>query len=199
MIELEFATNNKHKIEEIRNIIDNEKYGLKNKVKILSLSDIGCFEDIPETSDTFTGNASQKARYVFDNYGYNCFADDSGLEIDALEGRPGVRSARYAGENSTQESLISKVLSELQGIENRKANFKTVVSLIIDGKENFFEGIVNGSIRKTPIGTNGFGYDPIFEADGYNITFAEMELMEKNKISHRARAVKKLIEYLGGL
>ncbi|MFC2111152.1 RdgB/HAM1 family non-canonical purine NTP pyrophosphatase [Bacteroidota bacterium] len=199
MTELVFATNNKHKIEEIRNIIDDEKYGLKSKFKILSLSDIKCFDDIPETSETFSGNASQKARFVFENYGYNCFADDSGLEIDALQGRPGIRSARYAGENSTQESLIAKVLSEMHGIENRKANFKTVVSLIIDDKENFFEGIVNGSIRKTPIGTNGFGYDPIFAAENYNITFAEMELIEKNKISHRARAIKKLIEYLAKL
>ncbi|MCF8296721.1 MAG: RdgB/HAM1 family non-canonical purine NTP pyrophosphatase [Saprospiraceae bacterium] len=196
MIELVFATNNKHKIEEIKNIINNEKYGLKNKFKILSLNDIGCFDDIAETSDTFHGNASQKAKFIVENYAYNCFADDSGLEIDALEGRPGIRSARYAGENSTQESLITKVLSEMQGIKNRKANFKTVVSLIIDGKENFFEGIVNGSIRESPVGTNGFGYDPIFQPDNYNITFAQMELNEKNKISHRARAVGKLIDYL---
>ena len=151
MTELVFATNNKHKIEEIRNIIDSNKFGLRNKFKILSLKDIGCFDEIPETSNTFQANASQKARFVFENYGYSCFSDDSGLEINALDGKPGVRSARYAGENSTQQGLILKVLSEMQGANNRKANFKTLVSLIIDGKENFFEGIVNGSIRETPV------------------------------------------------
>ncbi|NPA68827.1 MAG: non-canonical purine NTP diphosphatase [Chlorobi bacterium] len=188
-MELVFATNNKHKLEEVKKI-------LNNKFKILSLNDINCFEEIPETQKTIKGNASQKAHYIYDKYKKNCFADDTGLEIEALNGEPGVYSARYAGENCSFEDNVKKVLQKLEGIKNRKARFKTVISLIINNKEYLFEGIINGTVIDKKRGKSGFGYDPIFLPDGFNKTFAEMLPEEKNKISHRALATQKLINFL---
>lgn len=190
MKKLVFATNNAHKLEEIRAI-------LGDKVEILSLNDINCHADIPETADTLQGNAALKAQYIYENYGLDCFADDTGLEVEALNGAPGIYSARYAGgEGHDSEANMKKLLSEMQDKENRKARFRTVICLIEDGKEHFFEGIVNGSIIRERKGGAGFGYDPIFMPDGYSETFAEMGNDEKNKISHRARAVQELCEYL---
>lgn len=190
MKKLVFATNNAHKLEEIRAI-------LGDKVEILSLNDIDCHADIPETADTLQGNAALKAQYIYDNYGLGCFADDTGLEVEALNGAPGIYSARYAGgEGHDSEANMKKLLSEMQDKDNRKARFRTVICLIEDGKEHFFEGIVNGSIIRERKGGAGFGYDPVFMPDGYSETFAEMGNDEKNKISHRARAVQKLCEYI---
>ena len=190
MKKLVFATNNAHKLEEIRAI-------LGNKVEILSLNDINCHADIPETADTLQGNAALKAQYIYENYGLDCFADDTGLEVDALNGAPGIYSARYAGgEGHDSEANMKKLLSEMQDKDNRKARFRTVICLIEGGEEHFFEGIVNGSIIRERKGGAGFGYDPVFMPDGYSETFAEMGNDEKNKISHRARAVQKLCEYL---
>ncbi len=190
MKKLVFATNNAHKLEEIRAI-------LGDKVEILSLNDIDCHADIPETADTLQGNAALKAQYIYENYGLDCFADDTGLEVEALNGAPGIYSARYAGgEGHDSEANMKKLLSEMQDKENRKARFRTVICLIEGGKEKFFEGIVNGSIIRERKGGAGFGYDPVFMPDGYSETFAEMGNDEKNKISHRARAVQKLCEYL---
>lgn len=190
MKKLVFATNNAHKLEEIRAI-------LGDKVEILSLNDINCHADIPETADTLQGNAALKAQYIYENYGLDCFADDTGLEVEALNGAPGIYSARYAGgEGHDSEANMKKLLSEMQDKENRKARFRTVICLIEGGKEHFFEGIVNGSIIRERKGGAGFGYDPVFMPDGYSETFAEMGNDEKNKISHRARAVQKLCEYL---
>ena len=191
MKKLVFATNNAHKLEEIRAI-------LGNKIEILSLNDINCHADIPETADTLEGNAALKAQYIYNNYGLNCFADDTGLEVEALDGAPGVYSARYAGgEGHDSEANMKKLLSEMKGKENRKARFRTAICLIEGGKEHLFEGIVNGEIIEERRGGEGFGYDPVFVPEGYSETFAEMGSDEKNKISHRARAVKKLCEYLG--
>lgn len=187
--ELVFVTNNKHKLKEISAIIGD-------KISILSLSDIGCNDEIEENADTIEGNASLKSRYIWDKTGRNCFADDTGLLIDALNGRPGVKSARYAGDDCIPENNIRKVLKELEGIGERKARFKTVISLIIDGREIQFEGIVEGTIIQEKRGTDGYGYDPVFLPDGYDQTFAEMEADEKNRISHRGRASQKLIDYL---
>lgn len=190
MKKLVFATNNAHKLEEIRAI-------LGDKVEILSLNDIDCHADIPETADTLQGNAALKAQYIYENYGLDCFADDTGLEVEALNGAPGIYSARYAGgEGHDSEANMKKLLSEMQDQDNRKARFRTVICLIEGGKEHFFEGIVNGSIIRERKGGAGFGYDPVFMPDGYSETFAEMGNDEKNKISHRARAVQKLCEYL---
>lgn len=191
-MKLVFATNNKNKIKEIKLL-------LENFIELLGLEDINCHEDIPETSETIEGNALQKAKYVYEKYGYNCFADDTGLEIESLGGAPGVYSARYAGEQKLAEDNMNKVLLKLKGAENRKAQFKTVIALIIDGGEYLFEGIVQGKITKTKSGSEGFGYDPIFKPNGFNITFSEMSLDEKNKISHRGKAVQKLITYLTSL
>jgi len=188
-LKLVFATNNRHKLEEVA-------YKVNNKFELLTLEDIGCIEDIEETGSTFEENATIKSRYVFDKYHLNCFGDDSGLMIDALNGEPGVYSARYAGEHGNHPANIKKVLEKLNGAENRKARFITVISLIWNGDEHFFEGIVEGTIRHQPIGNGGFGYDPVFQPDGYAITFAEMSMEEKNKISHRARAMEKLIAFL---
>ncbi len=190
MKKLVFATNNAHKLEEIRAI-------LGDRVEILSLNDINCHADIPETADTLQGNAALKAQYIYKNYGLDCFADDTGLEVEALNGAPGIYSARYAGgEGHDSEANMKKLLSEMQDKDNRKARFRTVICLIECGEEHFFEGIVNGSIIRERKGGAGFGYDPVFMPDGYSETFAEMGNDEKNKISHRARAVKKLCEYL---
>ncbi len=188
-MELVFATNNKHKLEELQAILGNE-------IKLLSLKDIGCTEEIPEEQPTLEGNARQKSMYVFEKYGYPCFADDTGLEIEALNGEPGVYSARYAGEEKSSEANMDKVLKKLAGNSNRKARFRTVISLIINGDENQFEGIVEGEIIEKREGNSGFGYDPIFRPAGFETTFAEMSIADKNKISHRGRAVKKLVDYL---
>ena len=186
---LVFATNNLHKLREVENI-------LCNRIKLLSLKDINCFEEIPEEQDTIQGNASQKANFIYQKYKINCFADDTGLEISALHGRPGVFSARYAGENCSFEDNIAKVLAELKGKEEREARFRTVISLILNGEERQFEGIVNGIILKVKKGREGFGYDPIFQPLGYNTSFAEMPPEVKNRISHRAMAVKLMAKYL---
>ena len=189
MIELVFPTNNEHKLRELQQILGQQ-------FKLLSLGDIGCFEDIPEDSPTIEENSMDKAIYVFEKYEKDCFADDTGLEVEALEGRPGVVSARYAGDEKDMDKNIAKVLLELEAKENRKARFKTVISLILKGEKYQFEGIVNGTILKDKKGEGGFGYDPVFMPDGYDITFAEMDSDEKNKISHRGLAVKKLTDFL---
>jgi len=184
-----FATNNQHKLTEIQHIIGD-------KFQISGLKEIGFKGDIVEYGKTLKSNASIKSRFIFDLYKLDCFADDTGLEIDALEGRPGVYSARYAGEEGNAENNIIKVLQEMQGIKNRKARFVTVISLILDGEEYFFEGTVEGSIITTKRGADGFGYDPIFIPNGYKYTFAEMSAQLKNRISHRANAIAKLTEFL---
>ena len=184
-----FATNNKNKLREINQIVGDN-------ISIIGLSEIGCTEDIPEEEPTIEGNARAKSVYVYENYQSDSFADDTGLEIEALDGRPGVYSARYAGEGCNFQDNIDKVLEELEGIKNRKARFKTVVSLLIDGKETQFEGIVEGEILEKETGAAGFGYDPIFKPLGYEQTFAEMPADLKNKISHRGLAIKKLVNYL---
>ncbi len=189
-MQLVSATNNKNKIKEIKQL-------LPTSIKLLSLEEINCLEDIPETSETIEGNAIQKAQYVYENYGLNCLADDTGLEIEALNGEPGVYSARYAGEQKDANDNMDLVLQKLNGIDNRNARFITVIALIIDGKTTCFKGIVEGVITAKKSGSEGFGYDPIFKPNGYNITFSEMSLEEKNKISHRGQAVKQLVNYLG--
>lgn len=190
MEKLVFATNNRHKLEEVSAMTGGT-------VKIVSLAEIGCHDDIPETADTFQGNALQKAAYVYEHFGLPCFADDSGLKVDCLEGIPGVLSARYAGEHGNSEANIAKLLDAMKGSENRKADFKTVVALILpDGKTEFFEGRVDGVITMEKRGEGGFGYDPIFIPDGYDKTFAELGENIKNKISHRAKAIAALCEYL---
>jgi XTP/dITP diphosphohydrolase len=191
-MELVFATANQNKAKEIQTLIPSF-------IKIKSLNDINCVEDIPETQTTIEGNASQKEFYVFEKYNVNCFADDTGLEVEALNGRPGVLSARYAGEMKDANANMDKILHELAGIENRKARFKTVILLVINGQEHLFEGIVDGTLLTHKLGSEGFGYDPIFVPNGYDKTFAELSIAEKNKISHRARAVNKLVEYLNQL
>ena len=191
-MEIVFATANKNKVLEIQSLVPGS-------IQLLSLKEIGCDEDIPETQPTIEGNASQKAFYVYEKYGRDCFADDTGLEIEALDGKPGVCSARYAGDAKDAHANMEKVLAEMKTITNRKARFKTVVSLVTNGVEIQFEGVVNGQILKEKRGSNGFGYDPIFMADGNSASFAEMDLAEKNRISHRSKAVKKLVEYLNSL
>ena len=188
-----FATNNKHKLEEIKDILGKD-------FEIVSLTEIGCHEDIPETGVTLQENARQKSTYVVEHYNQNCFADDTGLEVEALGGEPGVHSARYAeGTDHDSEANMRKLLTKLDGQTNRKACFRTVISLIIDGVEHQFEGKVDGTIAKEKHGTEGFGYDPIFIPEGYDKSFAQLGEEIKNQISHRARAVKKLAEYLGRL
>ncbi len=189
MKEIVFATNNKHKLEEISAVVGD-------RFRILSLADIGCFEDIPETAPTLEGNALMKARFVKERYGKDCFADDTGLEIEALGGRPGVYSARYAGPGHDHQKNMDKVLREMEDQDLRTARFRTVIALILGGEEHLFEGVVDGFIRRSRAGDKGFGYDPIFQPDGYQVTFAEMDLSEKNKVSHRARATARLIDFL---
>lgn len=184
-----FASNNAHKLGEIRNLLDNI-------IEIQSLKDINLEGDIPETSNTLEGNATQKAEWIYSRIGQDCFADDTGLEVEALDGAPGVYSARYAGEGCSFADNVNKLLKAMKGQSNRKARFRTVICLIENGKKNYFEGIVNGTIVEKGSGNMGFGYDPIFVPDGYNISFAEMPLDEKNKISHRGLATQKLVEYL---
>jgi XTP/dITP diphosphohydrolase len=187
-MELVFASNNQHKVEEIQAMIGST-------IKLKSLRDIGCTEEIPETGRTFAENAGQKSRFVYEKFGLNCFADDSGLEIDTLGGEPGVDSAHYSGSRNFEQNM-QLVLDKLGDSENRAARFKTVISLIIEGEEFLFEGSVEGRITKSRTGTGGFGYDPIFKPDGYDISFAEMSADEKNRISHRAKATEKLISFL---
>lgn len=188
-MKLVFATNNQYKLKELQAILGDH-------FELLSLKDIGCFDEIPEDYPTLEGNARQKAFYIHEKYDYPCFADDTGLEIDALNGEPGVYSARYAGEAKDSQANMNKVLENLQTEDNRKARFRTVISLVLDNEEKQFEGIVEGEITREKRGDSGFGYDPIFLPDGYVKTFAEMDLSAKNEISHRARAVQKLVEYL---
>lgn len=184
-----FASNNKHKLEEVTDI-------LKSRYKVVSLAEIGCFDDIPETSDTLEGNALLKARHVFEKYQMNCFADDTGLEVEALSGRPGVYSARYAGEGCSYEDNVKKLLAEMEGITNRRARFRTVIALIAGNQVRYFEGVINGFISTEKKGSSGFGYDPVFVPEGYNQTFAEMTAGLKNTISHRALAVSNLAKAL---
>jgi XTP/dITP diphosphohydrolase len=189
MQQLVFATNNRHKLDEV-------SAKLNGAIQLLTLHDIGCYDDIEETGTTFKANASIKSHHVYAEYKLNCFGDDSGLEIDALNGEPGVYSARYAGTHGNHAANISKVLDNLKDKTNRKARFRTVISLIWNGDEHFFEGTVEGNIRQELSGNGGFGYDPIFEPEGYDITFAEMSMEQKNAISHRAKAMEQLIAFL---
>lgn len=188
-MQLVFASNNKNKIKEIQALVSDT-------IQIISLEDIGCTEDIPETAETIEGNAILKANYITSNYGYNCFADDTGLEVEALNGAPGVYSARYAGEQKDANDNMNKLLSELKDKTNRNANFKTVICLNLNGTQQFFTGIINGKIIDKKIGTNGFGYDQIFIAEGHQKTFAQLTLEEKANISHRGIAVAQLIAFL---
>ena len=184
-----FASNNKNKILEIQSM-------LPESIQIVSLESIGCLEEIPETSETIEGNAILKANYVTQNYGFDCFADDTGLEVEALNGEPGVYSARYAGEQRNADDNMNKLLNELADKTNRRAQFKTVIALNLNGKQYLFEGIATGEIIKEKIGLGGFGYDPIFKPTNYDETFAELSLELKNEISHRGKATKALLEFL---
>lgn len=191
MKKIVFATNNQHKLQEVRAIVGQY-------FDVLSLRDIECNEEIPENGTTFEENALMKAHYIKDNYGYDCFADDSGLEVVALNNAPGVYSARYAGEPSDSQRNIEKLMREMQDKKERSARFRTSIALLLDGEEKLFDGCIEGNIIDVLRGCNGFGYDPLFVPRGYDITFAEMSSEEKNKISHRAIATQKLIEYLLG-
>ena len=188
-MKLVFATNNKHKLQEVRDIVGDG-------VEVLSLNDIGCFDDIPETADTLQGNALIKARHIYEKYGFDCFADDTGLEVEALDGAPGVYSARYAGEECDSEANMQKLLENLTGKSNRNAQFRTVIALIVKGDEKLFNGIVKGTITTRKMGDSGFGYDPIFVPEGYSESFAQMSGEMKNSISHRFRATQQLSDYL---
>jgi len=184
-----FATNNRNKLKELQSI-------LGDTIDLVSLKDIGCNVDIPETGSTLEENASIKSSFVFKNYGLNCFADDTGFEIDVLNGDPGVYSARYAGKDKDSKANMKKVLRELEGQKNREAQFRTIISLWLNGKEKLFEGLVRGTVMTEKHGDSGFGYDPIFMPEGFNHSFAEMSLQEKNAISHRGIAVRKLAAFL---
>jgi XTP/dITP diphosphohydrolase len=188
-MQLVFATNNRNKIKEVQALLPKE-------IQLLSLADIGCFEDIPETQNTIAGNAIQKAEYIKTNYGYDCFADDTGLEVIALHNAPGVFSARYAGEQRNAHDNMDLLLKNLKGIANRKAQFKTVIALQLNNKQHTFKGICEGEITESKYGDKGFGYDPIFKPNGYEKTFAEMAMGLKNSIGHRGKAVSKLVVFL---
>ena len=188
-MKLVFATNNRHKLQEVRDIVGD-------RVEVLSLNDIDCHDDIPETADTLQGNALIKARFVYEKYGLDCFADDTGLEVEALGGAPGVYSARYAGEECDSEANMRKLLENLTGKTNRNAQFRTVIALIINGEEKLFNGIVKGAIATEKKGASGFGYDPIFIPEGHSESFAQMSSEMKNSMSHRFRATKELGDYL---
>ena len=188
-MKLVFATNNPHKLQEIKHL-------LTNSIELLSLSDIHCTDEIPENQETLEGNAAEKSFYIFNKYGLNCFADDTGLEIAALHGEPGVYSARYAGEGKSSENNMNLVLEKMSEIKNRKARFRTVISLVIDHHETQFEGVVDGQILEEKRGKTGFGYDPIFKPNESHLSFAEMPMEEKSKMSHRGRAIQKLVDYL---
>lgn len=187
--EIIFASGNEHKIAEVASM-------LGDTYVVRGLKEVGILEEIPETAETLEGNASIKSHYLFDRLGCDCFSDDTGLEVEALGGAPGVKSARYAGEGKNSEENMALLLKKMEGVTNRKAKFRTVVSLIQNGVEYLFEGEVCGTIRTTKSGCEGFGYDPIFEPEGYSTTFAEMSMDEKNKLSHRARAINKLVDFL---
>ena len=189
MNKIVFATNNEHKLREIRAIIHDG-------TEVLSLADIGCHADIPETADTLEGNALIKAHFVYDNYGYDCFADDTGLEVEALDGAPGVHTARYAGDDQDSQANMRKLLQEMKGKDNRNARFRTAIALIQGGEEHLFSGEVSGTITTEPLGNKGFGYDPVFIPEDTGLTFAQLGEDVKNRISHRARAVAKLTEFL---
>lgn len=191
-MDLVFATHNLHKVHEIRAIAGPDW-------NIVSLQDLGCTEEIPETADTLQGNALQKARYVNERYGINCFADDTGLEIEALDGRPGIYSARYAGDHCSFADNMNKVLAEMEGLDNRRACFKTVIALLWNSRTYYFEGRIDGIITEKPRGDAGFGYDPVFVPDGSDKSFAEMDESEKNRISHRGLAIAKLLDFLNNL
>ena len=188
-MKLVFATNNKHKLQEVRDIVGD-------RVEVLSLADINCYDDIPETADTLQGNALIKARHIYEKYGLDCFADDTGLEVEALGGAPGVYSAGYAGEECDSEANMRKLLENLTGKSNRNAQFRTVIALIIDGKEMLFDGIVKGTIATEKRGDSGFGYDPIFIPEGHTESFAQMSGEMKNSMSHRFRATRQLGDFL---
>ena len=188
-MKLVFATNNRHKLDEVRAIVGD-------RVEVLSLNDIGCYDDIPETADTLQGNALIKARYIHEKFGVDCFADDTGLEVEALDGAPGVYSARYAGEECDSEANMQKLLQNLTGKSNRNAQFRTVIALIIKGEEKLFNGIVKGTITEEKRGNSGFGYDPVFVPEGFSESFAQMSGDMKNSISHRYRATRELSNYL---
>lgn len=192
-MKLVFATNNKHKLDEVRKIT------AQHNIEVVSLADIHCHDEIPETADTLEGNALQKAQYIQDKFGLDCFADDTGLEVEALDNAPGIYSARYAGSGHDSEANMQKLLQEMEGKTNRKARFRTVIALIIGDKQYCFSGIVNGTITTEKKGENGFGYDPIFIPEGYEQTFAELGDFVKNKISHRAKAVEQLDHFLANL
>ena len=191
-MKLIFATQNQNKVNELKLL-------MPDTIELLSLKEINCNDDIPETAPNLQGNASQKSTYVVTKFNVNCFADDTGLEIEALNNAPGVFSARYAGEQKDSNDNMDLVLANLKNETNRKARFRTVISLIIDGKEQLFEGEAKGEIIKQKCGVDGFGYDPIFKPEGHDITFAEMNMSQKNEISHRGKAVRKLVEYLAQL
>ena len=191
-MKLVFATNNLNKLKEVQEI-------LSNRIILLSLKDIGCFEEIEETATTLEGNAKLKADYITKNYGYDCFADDTGLEVDSLNGDPGVYSARYGGAPRDAQKNMSKLLANLEDKENRNAQFRTIISLNLNGKNYSFEGVCKGEILKEQAGVGGFGYDPIFQPTDFSQSFAEMTADEKNKISHRKLAIQKLIDFLGTL
>ncbi len=188
-MKLVFATNNLNKLKEVQEM-------LSDSIQLLSLKDINCFDDIDETATTLEGNAKLKANYISNNFGFNCFADDTGLEVDSLDGKPGVYSARFAGEPANSEKNMQKLLSELENKTNRKAQFRTAICLNIDKKQYIFEGICKGEILKQKQGEKGFGYDPIFKPEGYDLSFAEMKSEAKNKISHRGIAIQKLVKFL---
>ena len=183
-----FATNNKHKVEEVKDLLPEE-------IQVLTLNEIGCHEDIEETEETLEGNAKLKSDHIKMNYGFDCFADDTGLEVEVLNGAPGVYSARYAGEEATFDDNVQKLLKAMNGVSNRKARFRTVISLYLNDQQLFFEGVCEGTIEESTSGDAGFGYDPIFKPKGYDLTFAEMDLKEKGRISHRGIAVNKLVAY----
>ena len=190
-MKLVFATNNQHKIQEIATLVGQQ-------FQIVSLADIQCFDEIPETGETLEENALQKARYIYTKYGYDSFADDTGLEIDVLNGAPGVYTARFAGPQCSPADNIRKTLEVMQGVEQRNAAFRTVIACVLDGKEYLFQGNVHGVIAKEIMGVGGFGYDPIFIPSGYTLSFAQMPLVQKNKISHRGRATTKFLKFLHG-
>lgn len=191
-MELIFATANKNKMKEVTEM-------LPDSIEIKGLPEVGITEEIPETSDTIQGNALQKARYVYEKTGKNCFADDTGLEVDALNGAPGVHSARYATSGHDFKANVALLLKNLSGVEKRTARFRTVIVLILEGKEHIFEGVIEGTISKEPSGENGFGYDPVFVPENNTKTFAQMTDQQKNSLSHRGRATRKLVEFLNGL
>lgn len=191
-MKLVFATHNQHKLRELQQII-------KNDIQLISLDDLNYSTEIEETGNTLVENALLKARFIYERYSISTFADDTGLEIDALNGAPGVYSARFAGEDKSAVNNMNKVLDLMKGLTNRKARFKTVIALVLNGKEFLFEGVVEGNILETPVGTNGFGYDPIFQPAGHSISFAQMDSETKNRISHRGKAVEKLVSFLNQL